>query len=279
MEKLVIKDSNYKIKKARVHRTKVLTKHEKLFEIALDTGDRLDHEPGQFVMVSLMGVGEIPISVCSSPTSRSASFELCVRAVGKVSNAMHLLEAGDELGIRGPYGKGFPIRILEGNDLLMVAGGLGMAPLRSLVKYVFDNRRDFGKTHILLGCKSQEDMVFVDEIGQWNKRMDVHYECTVDRAAPDWAGHVGVITTLLPGVHLEPDRTFAVVVGPPVMYKFVIKELLAKNIPERQILLSFERHMKCGMGKCGRCQIQGLYCCQDGPVFSYEQIKNLSEAL
>jgi len=279
MEKLVIKDSNYKIKKARVQRTKVLTKHEKLFEIALDTGDRLDHEPGQFVMASLLGVGEIPISVCSSPTTRSASFELCVRAVGKVSNAMHLLEAGDELGIRGPYGKGFPIRILEGNDLLMVAGGLGMAPLRSLFNYVFDNRRDFGKTHILLGCKSPQDMVFVDEIDQWNKRMDVHYECTVDRAAPDWAGHVGVITTLLPGVHLEPDRTFAVVVGPPVMYKFVIKELLAKNIPERQILLSFERHMKCGMGKCGRCQIQGLYCCQDGPVFSYEQIKNLSEAL
>ncbi|TAN40950.1 MAG: oxidoreductase [Nitrospirae bacterium] len=278
MEKVVIKDSNYRIRKAKILRTKQLTKMEKLFEIALDGGESLDQEPGQFVMVSLFGVGEAPISVCSSPTNRG-SFELCVRAAGKVTGAMHRLEAGDEIGIRGPYGKGFPIRILEGNDLLMVAGGLGIAPLRSLIKYAFDNRRDFGKIHIMLGCKSSEDLLFEDELNQWFKRMDVHYECTVDRAASDWAGHVGQITTLLPGVHLETERTFAIVVGPPVMYKFVLRELLKKNIPENQIILSFERHMKCGMGKCGRCQIQNLYCCQDGPVFNYADIKNMSEAL
>lgn len=278
MEKVVIKDSNYRIRKAKILRAKQLTKMEKLFEIALDGGESLDHEPGQFVMVSLLGVGEAPISVCSSPTKRG-SFELCVRAVGKVTGAMHRLEAGDEIGIRGPYGKGFPIRILEGNDLLIVAGGLGIAPLRSLIKYAFDNRRDFGKIHIMLGCKTSEDLLFEDELNQWFKRMDVHYECTVDRAASDWDGHVGQITTLLPGMHLETERTYAIVVGPPVMYKFVLRELLKKNIPENQIILSFERHMKCGMGKCGRCQIQNLYCCQDGPVFNYADIKNMSEAL
>ncbi|MBF0327677.1 MAG: FAD/NAD(P)-binding protein [Nitrospirae bacterium] len=278
MEKVVIKDSNYRIRKGKILRTKQLTKLEKLFEIALDGGESLDQEPGQFVMVSIFGVGEAPISVCSSPTKRG-SFELCVRDAGKVTGAMHRLEAGDEIGIRGPYGKGFPIRILEGNDLLMVAGGLGIAPLRSLIKYAFDNRRDFGKIHIMLGCKTSDDLLFEDELNQWFKRMDVHYECTVDRAASDWDGHVGQITTLLPGVHLETERTFAIVVGPPVMYKFVLRELIKKNIPENQIILSFERHMKCGMGKCGRCQIQNLYCCQDGPVFNYADIKNMSEAL
>jgi len=132
--------------------------------------------------------------------------------------------------------------------------------------------------HILFGCKEPGDMLFGDELEKWNERTDLHYACTVDRAAPEWAGNVGVITTLIPGVDIDPLRTFAAVVGPPVMYNFVIKELLAKGIPGRQILLSFERNMKCGNGKCGRCQIQNLYVCQDGPVFNYEQIKKLSEA-
>ena len=277
MEKIALTNSQYNIKKGKILRVRQMTEYEKLFEISLEGAEKLDHEPGQFIMLSLCGVGESPISISSSPTNISDSFEICVRAVGKVTNALHKLEAGDEIGIRGPFGKGFPIRIFEGNDLLIVAGGLGIAPLRSLIKYVFDNRRDFGKVHILLGCKSPKDILFFDEIEQWNKRMDVHYECTVDRAVPEWQGHVGLITTLIPGIDIEPERTFAVVVGPPVMYKFVIRELLAKNIPGRQILVSFERHMKCGLGKCGHCQIQHLYACQDGPVFNYEEIKYLKE--
>lgn len=278
MQKVVLKESNYNVKKGRILRIKKMTELEKLFEIALEGGQSLEHEPGQFIMLSVFGAGDIPVSISSSPSVRG-SFEICVRAAGKVTNALHRLEAGDEVGIRGPFGKGFPIRILEGNDLLMIAGGLGIAPLRSLIRHVLYNRRDFGRVHILLGCKSPQEMLFVDEIDHWSQRMDVYYECTVDRASPDWVGHVGRITTLIPGVHLEPERTFAIAVGPPVMYKFVIKELLAKKIPERQILMSFERHMKCGIGKCGHCQIQGLYCCQDGPVFSYDQVKNMSEAL
>lgn len=278
MEKVVIKDSTYRLKKAKILQTKKLTANEMLFETALADGEVLDHEPGQFVMVSLLGIGEVPISVCSSPTKRS-SFELCVRAVGKVTRSLHKLKAGDEIGIRGPYGKGFPIRILEGNDLLLIAGGLGLAPLRSLITYVLDNRRDFGKVHLLFGCKEPKEMLFSDELKKWNERTDLHYACTVDRAAPEWAGNVGVITTLIPGADIEPARTFAAVVGPPIMYNFVIKELISKEIPARQILLSFERNMKCGNGKCGRCQIQNLYCCQDGPVFNYEKIKNLSEAI
>jgi sulfite reductase subunit B len=277
MEKVVIRDSSYRLKRAKILRTKKLTDKEKLFEIALPDGERLDHEPGQFIMISLLGIGDVPISVCSSP-SRRESFDVCVRAVGKMTNSLHRLKPGSEIGIRGPYGKGFPMRILEGNDLLIIAGGLGIAPLRSLITYVLDNRREFGKVHILFGCKEPKDLLFRDELEQWSERVDLHYSCTVDRADPDWAGNIGVITTLIPGLDIEPTRTFAAVVGPPVMYNFVIKELLTKEIPEHQIYLSFERHMKCGNGKCGHCQIQNLYCCQDGPVFNYEKIKNISEA-
>jgi len=277
MKKLVIKDSEYEIKKGKILRTKQMTEYEKFFEIALPGGESLDHEPGQFVIVSLFGVGEAPVSVSSSPTKRG-SFELCVRAVGKVTGALHKLEAGDELGIRGPFGKGFPVRILEGNDLLFVAAGLGLVPLRSLINFVIDNRRDFGKVTILLGCRNPQAMLFSDETSEWNKRLDVTLSCTVDQADPEWKGNVGLITTLIPGVDIDPDRTFAGVVGPPIMYKFVIKELLAKKIPERQILVSLERHMKCGLGKCGHCQLSHFYCCQDGPVFSYDKIKNLPEA-
>ena len=277
MEKVALKDSSYILQKAGILQMRKLTAQEMFFEIALKDGSSLDHEPGQFIMVSLLGIGEVPISVCSSPARRN-SFDLCVRAVGKVTRSLHKLKTGDEIDIRGPYGKGFPTSILAGNDILIIAGGLGIAPLRSLITYILDNRRDFGKVHILFGCKEPKEMLFSDELEGWNKRTDLHYACTVDRADPEWAGNVGVITKLIPGVDIDPVRTFAAVVGPPVMYNFVIKELLSKGIPENQILLSFERNMKCGNGKCGRCQIQNLYVCQDGPVFNYERIKNLSEA-
>ena len=202
-----------------------------------------------------------------------------VRNVGKVTDALHKLEAGDQLGIRGPFGRGFPTQLLEGNDLLFISGGIGIIPLRSLINFVIDNRRDFGKVNILLGCKTPKDMLFKDEIDFWQERLDVNFECTVDKTEPDWKGHVGLITALIPGVTIDPVKTFAVVVGPPIMYKFVIKELLEKKIPEKQIIMSLERHMKCGVGKCGHCQISDKYCCQDGPVFSYDELKNNLEAL
>lgn len=278
MEKVVIKDSAYEIKPAKIIRKRVLTDKEKLFEIRFNDGEFLDHDPGQFVEVSLFGVGEAPLSVCSSPTLQG-SFELCVRKIGKMTTAMHDLDVGDEIGIRGPFGKGFPVSILEGNDLLIIAGGLGLAPLRSLINYVIDNRRDFGKVSILLGCNTPHSILFGDEIEQWNRRVDVSFQCTVDRADPDWKGNIGVITTLIPGVTLNAPRTFAIIVGPPVMYKYVIDELVRKEIPENQIFVSLERHMKCGLGKCGHCQIHNIYCCQDGPVFRYDRIKDLRGAI
>ncbi len=273
-----VKESPYTVKKGKILKAKKMTEQEKYFEIALPGKEDLNHEPGQFVMVSIPGVGEAPISISSSPTKKH-SFELVVRNAGKLTAVLHKMETGDVVGIRGPFGRGFPTRILEGNDLLFVAGGLGIVPLRSLINYVIDNRRDFGKVNILLGCKTPKDMLFNDEVQQWWERLDVNFNCTVDRSDPDWKGNVGLITSLIPGVTLDATRTFSVVCGPPIMYKFVIQELLKKKIPERQIILSLERHMKCGVGKCGHCQIGEYYCCQDGPVFTYEEIKRKHEAL
>ncbi len=278
MKEVALKESEYIVYRGKILKTKQMTSMEKYFEISLRARNSLDHEPGQFVMVSIPGVGEAPISVSSSPTKRS-SFELVVRNAGSLTGALHKMDVGDVVGIRGPFGRGFPTQVLEGNDLLFVAGGLGIVPLRSLINFVIDNRRDFGKVNILLGCKTPKDMLFGDEVDQWSERLDVNFSCTVDKSDPDWKGNVGLITSLIPGVTLDPERTFAVVVGPPIMYKFVIAELLKKKIPENQILLSLERHMKCGVGKCGHCQIGEYYCCQDGPVFTYQEVKGKHEAL
>jgi len=278
MKTLKLKDSEYEIKIGEIIRIEKLTALEKLFEIVLPENECLNHVPGQFVVLSRLGIGEAPFSISSSPT-KLYSFELVVRNVGRLTKALHDLNVGDEVGIRGPFGKGFPVHILEGSDLLFIAGGIGIVPLRSLINYAIDNRRDFGKVNILLGCNSPENMLFRNEFNKWSKRMDLNFECTVDRADPDWKGNVGLITSLMPGISLTPERTFALVVGPSVMYKYVIAELLKKGISERQILISLERHMKCGLGKCGHCQINNLYCCQDGPVFSYDKIKNLKESI
>ncbi|HAJ56459.1 MAG TPA: oxidoreductase [Candidatus Omnitrophica bacterium] len=272
----ILKTSPYKPMKAKVVRAHKYTEHEKFFRIELDGKKELGHAPGQFVQVSLFGQGEAPISICSSPTQKG-SFDLTVRRIpgGVMTPAIHALEAGSVLGIRGPFGNAFPLDKMHGNNILIVAGGLGIVPLRSLINYILDKRKDFGEVQILLGCKTPKDMLFGDEVAQWQKRADIKFNCTVDKADPDWKGNVGLITSLIPGVTLSPKQTYAVVVGPPIMYKFVIGELLKKGIPEHQIVVSLERKMKCGLGKCGHCQIRSVYVCQCGPVFTFEQLKEM----
>jgi len=263
---------------AEVIRTEQLTKMEKLFEIRLLNGQDLGHQPGQFVEVSLLGIGEAPISISSSPTKKG-SFELAVRAVGNVTKALHKLEKGAIIGIRGPYGKGFPVEEMKGKDILFVAGGIGLVPLRSLINYVLDKRSDFGRVLILFGAKTPAEQLFLDELAGWRTRPDLEYWETVDRADGKWKGNVGVITTLFPKININPEKTVAVIVGPPVMYRFAILEAQVKGIPDEQIIVSLERRMKCGVGKCGHCQINHLYVCQDGPVFKFAQIKDIKEAI
>ncbi|MGD8624438.1 MAG: FAD/NAD(P)-binding protein [Anaerolineae bacterium] len=256
-----------------------LTQLEKLFTLQLPEGVSLGNQPGQFVEVSLMGVGEAPISISSSPSRSNGTFELCVRRVGDVTNAMHGLQPGAYVGVRGPFGNPFPITRMKGKDVLFAAGGLGLAPLRSLINEVLDQRGSFGRVMILYGTKQPSEILFKNELQEWAERDDVEFHMTVDRGDESWQGHVGVITTLFPRVDVNPRNTVAATCGPPIMYRFVLMELLGKGIPETQIYLSLERRMKCGVGKCGHCQIDELYCCQDGPVFRYSDIKGLEEAL
>jgi sulfite reductase subunit B len=263
---------------AEIVRTEQLTKMEKLFEIKLQNNQELGHQPGQFVEVSLFGIGEAPISVSSSPTKKG-SFELAVRAVGNVTKTLHTLNRGATLGIRGPFGKGFPIEEMKGKDILFVAGGIGLVPLRSLINYVLDNRSHFGRVFVLFGAKTPAEQLFLDELAKWRQSKDMEYWETVDRSDGQWKGNVGVITTLFPKITVDPQKTIAVIVGPPIMYRFAILEAQVKGIPDDQIIVSLERRMKCGVGKCGHCQINHIYVCQEGPVFSYAKIKDLKEAI
>jgi sulfite reductase subunit B len=272
-------ESIYRPVMARLLKTQQMTDLEKLFTVELPEGRSLGSEPGQFVGISLFGIGEAPISITSSPSRSNGTFELCVRQVGDVTSALHQLEPGAVVGVRGPFGHGFPIDKMRGKDILFAAGGLGLPPLRSLINEVLDQRGSFGRVIILYGTKQPSEILFRDEIVEWSEREDVEFHMTVDRGDEDWQGNVGVITTLFPKVTINPRNTVAATVGPPIMYRFVLMELLGKGIPETQIYLSLERRMKCGVGKCGHCQINDLYCCQDGPVFRYADVKGLEEAL
>jgi NAD(P)H-flavin reductase len=257
-----------------------MTTFETLFEIKLDDGSELGHEPGQFVEVSVFGIGEAPISISSSPTKKK-TFELCVRKLGNVTRSLHNLDVGTKVGIRGPFGKGFDAKSMKGKDLLFIAGGLGIAPLRSLFNYVLDNRKDFGRITLLYGCKEPKELLFGDELALLASRNDVEFKPTVNWCPENevWSGSIGVITTLIPQIQFDPEGTLAILCGPPVMYKFVIADLKTRNMPDENIIMSLERRMKCGVGKCGHCQINQIYVCKDGPVFNYSKIKGVPEAL
>lgn len=273
-------DSLYVPRTATIKRIEQITERERLFTIQLEDGQPLDHDPGQFVEVSLFGIGEAPISICSSPNGKS-DFQLCVRAVGNVTNALHRLDEGATLGIRGPFGRGFDPHEMVEKDILFVAGGIGLAPLRSLINYVLDldHRSSFGKITILFGARSPKEVLFKEDLARWKQRDDVELYVTVDHGDETWTGHTGVITTLFPDLEVDGENTFAVIVGPPVMYRFVLLEVSHKGIPEHQIILSLERKMKCGLGKCGHCQMDGVYVCQKGPVFHYPQLKQMGGAI
>ncbi len=255
-----------------------ITDMEKWYELEMPEGTSLGHSPGQFVEVSAFGIGEAPISISSSP-SKNGKFELCIRQVGTLTNVLKNYETGDMMGIRGPFGQGYPMDNLFGKDILIVAGGIGLVPLRSLINYVLDNRKNFGRLIILYGAKTPSELLFTEELKVWEERDDVELHVTVDQPDETWKGNTGVITTLIPSLDLKLNTTIAAITGPPVMYKFVVMSLKSKQLPDDQIYLSLERRMKCGVGKCGHCQINGVYCCQDGPVFNYADIKPLEEAL
>lgn len=256
-----------------------VTEAETYFRFKLDSGKPLGHMPGQFAEISLPGIGEAPISVSSSPT-QGESFEMVVRKVGNVSGAMHNLKAGDKIGVRGPFGTHFPVyETMQGKDLLFICAGLGLVPLRSAINYVLHHRQEYGKVTILYGCKTPKERLFLDELKDWKKRKDLSFIDTVDEGDKNWKGNVGLITSLLPKINIDPANTITLVCGPPVVYKFVILELRKMHVTNETIYISLERRMKCGVGKCGHCQINNLYTCLEGPVFKYTDVANVREAI
>lgn len=247
------------------------------FTIAFpDPADRqaFSHRPGQFVEISVLGVGESTISITSSPTQKGY-VELCIKRVGAVTEAIHKLRPGDIVGLRGPYGNGFPFNAVRGDNLLFVAGGIGLAPLRSMINYAVDNRADYGQIKILYGARSPADLLFTRELKRWSEVPGTEVLFTVDRGAPGYAGQVGLVTALLPQIELTPETYTAFVCGPPVMIPSVIAELLKLGFSEDKVISTLENYMKCGIGKCGHCLLGGKYICLDGPVFRYSEMKEL----
>ena len=269
----------YLPERATVLKAEPMTAQEAFLELKLDSRAELGHKPGQFVEVSIPGIGEAPISVSSSPTQKGM-FQLVVRKVGNVTKHLHQLKANDKIGIRGPFGTCFPVDDgMKGKSVLFVCGGIGLVPVRSAINYVLKNRDAYNDVTILFGAKSPAERLFTDELEEWRARADVVFEETVDSADKSWKGNVGVITRLMPKIKFDPLNTIAIVCGPPVMYKYVILELWWKRMPNDNIYVSLERRMKCGVGKCGHCQINGLYACQDGPVFNYADVSEVPEAI
>ena len=264
-------------REAKILRTSQATAQEKHFTLRRADELPMLFEPGQILEVGVMGYGEIPIGLASSPT-RLDSFDIVVRTVGRVSKAINSRDAGGSLWIRGPLGHGFDLSALRGQDVLVVAGGIGLCPTRSLIQYILDRRAEFQRFILFYGAREPQQQLFREDLAQWRSSAAVEYHETVDRADLSWKGNVGVITSLFSKVTLGAD-TRVVICGPPIMFKFVVAQLDLLGIPHQNIYVDLERRMKCGVGKCGHCQINDRYCCVDGPVFSLADAQGLEEAL
>jgi len=266
---------------ARITSIRDLTETEKLFELRLideSVRSAFEFAAGQFVEVSIFGVGEAPISISSAP-SKGGFIELCVRNAGDVTSALHQKQCGDIVGLRGPFGRGFPFEQMKEHDALLVAGGLGIAPLKSLINHIHDERHDFGRVTILLGAKNPSEILFRKQFDMWKHREDFDLIMTVDTPDETWDGEVGLVTKLFDRLDVDPENTYGAICGPPVMYRFVIDEMREKKMNVDHIYVSFERRMKCGIGKCGHCGVGHQYACVDGPVFNYWEAMNLQEAI
>ena len=236
-----------------------------------------NHLPGQFAELSVFGYGEAPISITSSPTQPNLQF--CIKRMGRVTEAIHNMKVGDVFGVRGPYGNTFPLKEFEGKNIVFVGGGIGLAPLRSLINYMLDesNRDKYKDISIMYGARSPGDLLFKSELKEWAERSDVDYYETVDKRTPGYEGREGFVPALLEEIGPSPENAMAVTCGPPIMIKFVMQSLTKLGFKPPQMITTLEMRMKCGIGKCGRCNIGKYYVCIDGPVFSYEQLLEMPD--
>jgi len=278
-----VDDNPFTPKMYRIVRRYPLTSDVNFFQArAVDSEDDqiTEYMPGQFIMLSVIGEGEAPFCISSTP-SRPGLLEFCIRKTGTLTESLFNLKENQTIGIRGPYGNWFPIDKMEGKDILIVAGGLGVAPLRSLLLYVLDNRDKFGKLTYLYGARNPELMLFREEFMQLKERDDLHCLLAVEKdESGTWKDKFGMVTDLFKDLGpIDAKNTVAVVCGPPIMYKFVMQQVVKLGVPKHQILMTLERRMKCGIGKCGHCAIEYLYTCIDGPVFSWWDVLQMKELI
>ena len=270
-----------KVYEARIQNVIHLTEKEKLFQIRIISDpdrERFSFLPGQFVMLEVPGYGEVPISISSS-ISQKGFIELCIREAGRVTSVLHKAKPGSLVGLRGPFGNHFPMEQMKNYNILLIAGGLGLAPLRAPIFYVTENRSHYKKVHILYGTADPSQLLFDYQYEQWRRIDGVNLSIIVDKADENWIGPVGLVTKLLENLDVSMDDTYAIVCGPPVMFKFVCNRLYDMGMPRRRMFVSLERRMHCGMGKCCRCNVGSTYVCLDGPVFDYWTVINLKEAI
>lgn len=259
----------------RVLRTRWNT--EDTFSLELipkEGGDIPAFEPGQFNMVYIYGVGEIPISISGDPARRDILVHT-TRAVGTVTRAMSRLKVEDTLGVRGPFGTSWPVERGRSKDIVIVAGGIGLAPLRPAMYRILSNREHYGRVVLLYGARTPADVLYRKELEQWRSQFDLDVFVTVDRATGNWRGSVGLVTQLIGRAPFDPSNSMAIVCGPEVMMRFTTMELMKRGINGNNIYVSLERNMKCGIGLCGHCQIASVFVCKDGPVFQHSQVEHL----
>ncbi len=237
-------------------------------------GGSFEFAPGQFNMLYVYGVGEIPMSISGDPF-RTSVLVHTTRVVGDVTRGLRRLQAGETVGVRGPFGSSWPVKEAEGNDVIIVAGGIGLAPLRPVIYHILENRRKYGKVILHYGTRTPSDILYLKQLEQWRSRFDFEVDVTVDRDVEGWNGDVGVVTTLIPKAPFDPLNTIALTCGPEVMMRFTVMALQRRGVPMNNIYVSMERNMKCGAGLCGHCQMGPKFVCKDGPIFTYESLKDL----
>ena len=258
-----------------MHLARVEKETHDTFTLTLEAGDGHPLErfaPGQFSMLYVFGIGELPISISGNPEERG-KLVYTVRSVGKATHALVTSEPGDAIGVRGPFGTSWPLAESRGRDVLIVAGGIGLAPLRPAIYHVLRHRGDYGRLVVLYGARSPQDLLFRKQLSAWNYVPDTQVLTTVDYGGLSWRGNVGVVTTLFRHIRLEPERTTALLCGPEIMMRYVVRELLVRGVAEENVYLSMERNMKCAVGFCGHCQLGPYFVCKDGPVFPYSKMR------
>ncbi len=259
----------------RVHKVRRETKDTFTLEFkAINGAGRTAFAAGQFNMLYVFGLGEVPMSITGDPAEQDTIVHT-TRNVGSVTAAICRLKRGDVVGIRGPFGTSWPVEEAAGQDVVILAGGVGLAPLRPAIYRILLNRAKYGKVSLIYGSRTPADLLYQNEIAKWRSRPDFRVEVTVDRAASAWQGSVGVVTTLIPKVSFDPQRTVAMICGPEVMMRFVARDLEDRGLQKKQIYISMERNMKCAVGFCGHCQLGPQFICKDGPIFRFDQIAPL----